>query len=140
MSDATTTLATPLTLPNGAIVKNRLVKAAMSEQLGGVDHQPTPKLERLYRRWAAGGVGLITTGNVMVDRRSIGEPLNVVVEDDRDNEALRRWADAATSDAATALVQINHPAARPSPGCPNWPWPPARCRSISGPPSPSPGP
>jgi hypothetical protein len=43
MSAATTTLATPLTLPNGAIVKNRLVKAAMSEQLGGVDHQPTPQ-------------------------------------------------------------------------------------------------
>jgi 2,4-dienoyl-CoA reductase-like NADH-dependent reductase (Old Yellow Enzyme family) len=104
-----TTLSTPLTLPNGATIKNRLVKAAMSEQLAGPANQPTAELERLYRRWAHGGAGLIITGNVMIDRRSIGEPLNVVVEDDRDLAPLRRWAAAAKTDGATALVQINHP-------------------------------
>jgi len=105
----TTTLAAPLTLPNGASIKNRLVKAAMSEQLAGPAGQPTAELARAYRRWAHGGAGLIITGNVMIDRRSIGEPLNVVVEDDRDLDPLKRWAAAATSDGATALVQINHP-------------------------------
>ena len=104
-----TTLASPLTLPNGATVKNRLAKPAMSEQLGGPANQPTPQLGLLYSRWAAGGVGLIITGNVMVDRRSIGEPLNVVVEDDRDFAALKRWAVAARGNGATALVQLNHP-------------------------------
>jgi len=106
---ATTTLASPLTLPSGAEIKNRLVKAAMSEQLGGPANEPTPELARVYRRWAQGGVGLIITGNVMIDRRSIGEPLNVVIEDDRDIEELRRWAGAAKSNGATALVQLNHP-------------------------------
>lgn len=105
----TAALAAPLTLPNGATLKNRLVKAAMSEQLGGPANQPTAELERVYRRWAQGGAGLLITGNVMIDRRSIGEPLNVVVEDERDLDPLRRWAAAATSDGATALAQINHP-------------------------------
>lgn len=105
----TSTLAAPLKLPNGTTIKNRIAKAAMSEQLAGPAHQPGADLERVYRRWAHGGAGLVITGNVMIDRRSIGEPLNVVVEDDRDIEPLRRWATAATADGATALVQINHP-------------------------------
>lgn len=77
ITDTTTTttmLATPLTLPNGASIKNRLVKAAMSEQLAGPANQPTAELARVYRRWAHGGAGLIITGNVMIDRRSLGEP------------------------------------------------------------------
>jgi 2,4-dienoyl-CoA reductase-like NADH-dependent reductase (Old Yellow Enzyme family) len=81
----------------------------MSEQLAGPANQPTGELARVYRRWAHGGAGLIITGNVMIDRRSLGEPLNVVVEDDRDVEPLQHWAAAAKSNGATALVQINHP-------------------------------
>ena len=103
------TLNSPLTLPNGTQIKNRLAKAAMSEQLGSTANRPTPELTRAYIRWARGGVGLIITGNVMIDRRSIGEPLNVVVEDDHDTEALQRWAAAATIDDTRALVQLNHP-------------------------------
>ena len=34
-------------------------------------------LMQLYRRWAASGRGLIATGNVMIDRRALGEPGNV---------------------------------------------------------------
>jgi 2,4-dienoyl-CoA reductase-like NADH-dependent reductase (Old Yellow Enzyme family) len=108
-STGTTVLGTPFTLPGGATVKNRLVKAAMSEQLATADHAPTPDLERLYGRWARGGAGLIITGNVMVDRRSIGEPRNVVVEDERDVDALRRWSAAARQDGASVIAQINHP-------------------------------
>lgn len=33
---------------------------------------------QLYHQWAQGGVGLQVTGNVMVDRRALGEPRNVV--------------------------------------------------------------
>ena len=52
---------------------------------------------------------MLITGNVMIDRRSIGEPRNVIVEDERDLAALRRWAAAAKADDTTAIVQINHP-------------------------------
>src|SRR5947209_2471424 len=102
-------LDTPLALPGGTTIKNRLVKAAMSEQLSSRTGAPTQALERLYARWARGGAGMLITGNVMIDQRSIGEPRNVVVEDERDLEALRRWAAAAKADDTTAIVQINHP-------------------------------
>jgi 2,4-dienoyl-CoA reductase-like NADH-dependent reductase (Old Yellow Enzyme family) len=102
-------LRTPFTLPGGTTLKNRLVKASMSEQLASASGAPTEALERLYGRWARGGAGLLITGNVMIDQRSIGEPRNVVVEDDRDLAALRRWAAAATADDTTAIVQLNHP-------------------------------
>lgn len=108
-TDTTSVLDTPFGLPGGAGIKNRLVKAAMSEQLATVTGAPTEALERLYARWARGGAGMLITGNVMVDRRSIGEPRNVVVEDERDLAALCGWAAAAKADDTTAIVQINHP-------------------------------
>ena len=75
-------LASPFTLPNGTLLQNRIVKAAMSEAVGTTDGRPTPGLSVLYSRWTAGGVGLNITGNVMIDRRALGEPNNVVVENE----------------------------------------------------------
>jgi len=105
----TASLADTLTLPNGTTLKNRIAKAAMSEQLGDLSGAPTEDLERLYSRWGRGGTGLLITGNVMIDSRSLGEPRNVIVEDNRHIDALRRWAEQAKSQGATAIVQINHP-------------------------------
>lgn len=104
-----TALAAPLTLPGGQTLPNRLAKSALSEQLGDRRNGPTPELAELYRRWSAGGSGLLVTGNVMIDRRQLGEPRNVVVEDDRDLAALTAWADAARSGGSVAWAQINHP-------------------------------
>ncbi|MBK6461541.1 MAG: NADH:flavin oxidoreductase/NADH oxidase family protein [Myxococcales bacterium] len=102
-------LGQPFTLREGVVLKNRLMKSAMSEILGSRDHAPTPEHARLYRTWAEGGVGLAVTGNVMIDRRALGEPGNVVVEDDRDLEALRAWATAGTACGAHLWMQLNHP-------------------------------
>ncbi|MBJ7348828.1 MAG: hypothetical protein JHC87_09695, partial [Thermoleophilaceae bacterium] len=105
----TSSLAEPLTLPCGVTLRNRLAKSAMSEQLGTLQNNPTEQLTTLYGRWGRSGLGMNITGNVMVDRRSLGEPLNVVVEDDRDFTMLQAWANAAKADGAAAIVQINHP-------------------------------
>ncbi len=105
----TPTLDSPLELPCGTTLANRLAKAAMSEQLGDWHNRPSAELERLYRTWGRGGAGLLITGNVMIDRRHVGEPRNVVVEDDRDLEALRRWAAAGQAGGAQVWAQINHP-------------------------------
>lgn len=105
----TTTLARPLTLPCGAVLANRIAKAAMSEQLGDRANRPTERLDRLYERWGATGSGLVITGNVMVDRRHVGEPRNVVVEDERDLPALRRWAAAGRAHGMALWAQVNHP-------------------------------
>jgi 2,4-dienoyl-CoA reductase-like NADH-dependent reductase (Old Yellow Enzyme family) len=102
-------LTKSLTLPNGAVLRNRLAKAAMSETLGTWANRPTPGLATLYRRWAESGLGLIITGNVMIDRRALGEPGNIVIEDDADLPSLRRWAGAATAQDAAIWVQLNHP-------------------------------
>lgn len=99
----------PFTLPNGTVLGNRLVKAALSEQLSSIKGAPTSELERLYRRWSQGRFGLVITGNVMVDRRALGEPRNVVVEDERDFTRLQSWASAARSGGNAAWVQLNHP-------------------------------
>ena len=103
------TLAQSLTLTRGTVIKNRLLKSAMSEALGTREGAPSPELAQLYRVWAAGGVGLCVTGNVMIDRRALGEPGNVVIEDARDLPALQAWAQAATSHNTQCWVQLNHP-------------------------------
>ena len=99
----------PLVLGNGVILCNRLAKAATSETLGTYDNRPQASLVHLYRRWAASGIGLLITGNVMIDRRALGEPGNVVIEDERDLPLLQQWARAATDQDAAIWVQLNHP-------------------------------
>jgi 2,4-dienoyl-CoA reductase-like NADH-dependent reductase (Old Yellow Enzyme family) len=102
-------LAQPLRLGNGAVIPNRLAKASMSEALGSFDNHPGMELVRLYGRWAESGVGLMMTGNVMIDRRALGEPGNVVIEDEADLPILQKWAEAATRRGASVWVQLNHP-------------------------------
>lgn len=96
-------------LPGGSILSNRLVKAALSERLATLDGRITDKLIRLYEQWGRSGAGLLITGNVMLDRRAVGEPNNVVVEDERDMDMLRQWAAAGTRKGAQLWMQINHP-------------------------------
>jgi len=106
---AASLLAQTLRLPNGALLRNRIAKSAMSEALGSFDNHVTPQLPRLYRRWAASGIGLLFTGNVMIDRRAIGEPGNVALEDEADLPLLQEWAQAATGQGVQIWMQLNHP-------------------------------
>ncbi|QKW08422.1 NADH:flavin oxidoreductase/NADH oxidase family protein [Streptomyces sp. NA04227] len=102
-------LQSPFVLPGGASIPNRIAKAALSEGLAEPDGRPGPRIRNLYRRWATSGMGLIITGNVMVDSRAIGEPGNVVVEDERHLADLSAWADTAKKGGAKLWAQINHP-------------------------------
>ena len=62
------TLSDPLTLPCGAVLPNRIAKAAMTEGLAAGDNRGNARFVELYRRWGEGGAGLLVTGNVLVDR------------------------------------------------------------------------
>jgi 2,4-dienoyl-CoA reductase-like NADH-dependent reductase (Old Yellow Enzyme family) len=104
-----TEFAKPLQLASGVTLSNRIAKSSLSEGLGDQDQAPTLNLIRLYRRWAGSGAGLLITGNVMVDRRALGEAGNIAIEDNRHTGLLREWAQAATSGGAHAWVQLNHP-------------------------------
>lgn len=110
-----TTLDDPLTLPNGQVLPNRLMKSALSESLANRKNAPDDRLVRLYQRWSQGGYGLLVTGNVMVDRSQLGEPGNVVIEDDRDLETLARWAKGAQDGGVSIWAQINHPGRQANP-------------------------
>ncbi|MGM3277750.1 NADH:flavin oxidoreductase/NADH oxidase family protein [Ralstonia sp. 24A2] len=102
-------LFTPLTLPNGAVIANRLAKAAMEENMADADHAPSDALVRLYEAWANGKAGLMLTGNVMVDHRAMTGPNGVVLEDDAHLDRFRRWAQTARAHGAHVWMQINHP-------------------------------
>jgi 2,4-dienoyl-CoA reductase-like NADH-dependent reductase (Old Yellow Enzyme family) len=102
-------LASPLVLPSGATLPNRLAKSAMSEILADLEtNAPTDELVRLYERWGRSGAGLLITGHVIVDPEGLGEPGNVLVVDDRHRAGLRRWAEAAQGHGARLWMQLNH--------------------------------
>ncbi len=99
----------PLQLPCGVTVKNRLAKSAMTEGLADEYDNPTQRLNTLYRRWAEGGIGLSLTGNVMVDRRYLERPGNVVIDNDTDEAALQDWSQAGSRSDTQLWMQISHP-------------------------------
>jgi len=106
-----TSIADTFTLPCGAVLKNRLAKAAMTEQLAGADGKANEKHVRLYTRWADGGAGLLITGNVQVDRKHLEHPANVVIEGSQGGsrlEALKAMAEAAQTNGAKVIMQISH--------------------------------
>lgn len=106
-----------LTLPNGASLKNRIAKAAMTEGLADPLNRATERHVTIYRRWAKGGAGLLITGNVMVDRRFLERAGNVAIDGRQSKEqldALKRWAGATREAGADIWMQISH-AGRQSP-------------------------
>ena len=110
-----TKLFTPVTLPSGAVLPNRICKAAMEENLAEQPGQlPGTALHNLYRNWAAGGAGLILTGNVMVDPAAMTGPGGVVLQastcdDANARHAFETLARAGTSGRGKFVMQISHP-------------------------------
>ncbi|MFQ3221300.1 MAG: 2,4-dienoyl-CoA reductase-like NADH-dependent reductase (Old Yellow Enzyme family) [Paraglaciecola sp.] len=104
-----TTIFSPFTLASGGVIKNRLVKAAMEENLATRAQVPGKKLLQLYKTWAEGGVGLIITGNVMVDHLAMTGPGGLALEQDTDLTSYRALASAAKANNTKVWMQINHP-------------------------------
>lgn len=105
MSDV---LAQPLSLPCGAVLQNRLVKAAMSEGIADARNHATPRLTQLYRTWATSGAGLLLSGNIQVDPCHLERPGNVVLDSEDGLDALARVTAAGTSAGAHFWAQISH--------------------------------
>lgn len=105
----TVRLSDALTLPCGAILKNRIAKAAMTEGIANPANQATEQHATLYGRWADGGAGMLLTGNVQVDRRFLERPGNVAIDDNDGLEALTAYAKAGKRGDTHIWMQINHP-------------------------------
>ncbi len=99
----------PLTLPNGVVLKNRLCKAAMEENMAEYGQVPGHALQTLYKAWSDGGVGLILTGNVMVAPNALTGAGGVVMESGVDLAPFKAWAANATQNGTQCWVQISHP-------------------------------
>ena len=102
-------LFTPLTLPNQAVVPNRIAKAAMEENMADRNQLPGEDLRRLYADWAGGGAGLILSGNVMIDPTALTGPGGVVLDARQPIEPFKAWARAGMRDGGQMWLQINHP-------------------------------
>ncbi|MFJ4184066.1 NADH:flavin oxidoreductase/NADH oxidase family protein [Kitasatospora sp. NPDC089509] len=117
-------LFTPLRLASGAVLPNRIAKAAMEENLAGPGQLPDGRLLALYRSWSAGGSGLLITGNVMVHAEALTGPGGVVLDSAAPLAPFAAWAEAAKSGGAAVWMQINHPGRQVPSGQPGVVWGP----------------
>jgi 2,4-dienoyl-CoA reductase-like NADH-dependent reductase (Old Yellow Enzyme family) len=133
-------LDTPLTLPCGVVLPNRIAKTALGEGLADFSNRATPGHATLYQRWARGGAGLLVTGAVQVDRRYLDRPNDVVLEGPQSfaaSTALTALAMAAKSSGGAVFMQLSHaglqsaPAWCSEPVGPGAPLP-ANGRALSG--------
>jgi 2,4-dienoyl-CoA reductase-like NADH-dependent reductase (Old Yellow Enzyme family) len=101
----------PLTLPCGAVVPNRMCKAAMTEGLAHSDGTASEELERLYGIWSDGGAGILLSGNIQVDGDHLERPGNVIVDSALSDDAfaaLQSMAAAGTRNGNHLWAQISH--------------------------------
>jgi len=98
----------PLELPCGRVLQNRIAKSGMSEGLADQYNNPTQKHANLYQRWSTSGASLVITGNVMVDRRYLEHPGNVVLENAAAVNQLTNWTRAGTRGGNELWLQLNH--------------------------------
>ncbi len=104
-------LATPLKLPCGAILPNRLAKAAMTEGMADPLGRATGELDKLYAVWSDGGAGMLLSGNIQIDGDHLERPGNVIIDREPDAEtagALAHWAATATRNGNHFWAQISH--------------------------------
>lgn len=83
----------------------------MTEGLATADGLPTAELARLYGLWSDGGAGMLLSGNIIVDKDHLERPGNVVIDrppSEEMQDALKRWADAATRNGNHFWAQISH--------------------------------
>ncbi|WNI20941.1 NADH:flavin oxidoreductase/NADH oxidase family protein [Streptomyces sp. ITFR-16] len=121
----TSELFSPLPLRSGQVLANRIAKAAMEENLAGVGQLPGRRLLTLYRRWAAGGTGLLITGNVMVHAEALTGPGGVVLDEHAPLKPFADWAEAGKSGGGKLWMQINHPGRQVASGMPGVVWGPS---------------
>jgi len=106
--DAKASLSHPLDLPCGVQLKNRIVKAAMSDSLGDGAGNPTDAQMRLYERWAEGGVALSLIGEVQGTPHFPEKPGNLVLVPDADMSGMRALAQRGSARGAQIWPQLGH--------------------------------
>ncbi|KAI0505763.1 NADH:flavin oxidoreductase/NADH oxidase [Xylaria bambusicola] len=110
-------ISQPLTLKCGLTLPNRLVKAAMSENMADKNNLPDNKFHVAYGKWAGGGWGMLLTGNVQVDAAYLGNYRETAVDPSLETQlkqAWKEWAAACNRHGTPTVMQLSH-AGRQSP-------------------------
>ncbi|MER5959422.1 NADH:flavin oxidoreductase/NADH oxidase family protein [Streptomyces sp. NPDC001893] len=121
----TSELFSPLLLRSGQVLKNRIAKAAMEENMATQGQLPGEQLYTLYRRWAAGGTGLLITGNVMVHAEALTGPAGVVLDEHSPLKPFADWAKVGKSGGGAIWMQISHPGRQVASDMPGVVWGPS---------------
>ncbi|MFT5800102.1 MAG: 2,4-dienoyl-CoA reductase-like NADH-dependent reductase (Old Yellow Enzyme family) [Candidatus Azotimanducaceae bacterium] len=98
----------PLKLPCGVILKNRIGKSAMSDSLGDGTGHPTDEQNRLYQRWATGGVAVSIIGEVQATSNYAEKPGNLVLNTASDLAKFRKLAEHGGENDMQLWLQLGH--------------------------------
>jgi len=109
------TIFQSLELPCGAVLKNRIIKSAMSDSLGDGLGNPTDAQIRLYEHWADGGVAAMIIGEVQSTPFFAEKPGNLVLHSDSDHSLFRELARKGCSNKAQIWLQLGHAGAMAHP-------------------------
>ncbi|MBO6918884.1 MAG: NADH:flavin oxidoreductase/NADH oxidase family protein [Rhizobiaceae bacterium] len=101
-------LFSPFTLPCGVVLKSRLIKSAMSDSLGDGTGHPTQTQERLYERWAEGGIAASIIGEVQGLSGFAEKPGNLVLNAQSDLEKFRVLAERGQQNGSLLWLQLGH--------------------------------
>lgn len=101
-------LSDAIALPCGVVLKNRLVKAAMSDELGDGVGGATDMQVALYRRWAEGGAALLIVGECQIGPDYPENCGNLVLQPPVAVDRLMRMTGAARAAGAEIWAQLGH--------------------------------
>ncbi|MEM7074728.1 MAG: oxidoreductase [Pseudomonadota bacterium] len=104
----TATLFDPVRLPCGVMLKNRIVKSAMSDSLGDGTGHPTAAQIRLYQRWAHGGVAASIVGEVQSSGDCAEKPGNLVLNAASEAGRFEALARVGLENEGQLWVQLGH--------------------------------
>ncbi|MEM8577386.1 MAG: oxidoreductase [Pseudomonadota bacterium] len=108
-------LLDPLTLPCGAVLRNRIAKSAMSDSLGDGTGQPTAAQANLYRIWAEGGAAVSIIGEVQGSPLFAEKPGNLVLQGGDAEAPWEALAEAGRTGGAHLWAQLGHAGAMAHP-------------------------
>ncbi|UZP36421.1 hypothetical protein NXS19_004237 [Fusarium pseudograminearum] len=107
-------LSKPLQLQYGLTLPNRLIKAALAEEIADGQNLPTTaQMEHTYGAWADGGWGMVMMGNVQVDNKYLGGfgdcSISTDLPEEKVLEAYKHFVGICRKNGVPMLMQINHP-------------------------------
>jgi len=98
----------PLELPCGVILKNRIIKSAMSDSLANGCGNPTDLQCKLYQRWAEGGLAASIIGEVQGNPNYAEKPGNLVLNHQSDHSKFKELAQKGSINKSQLWVQLGH--------------------------------